>query len=67
MHQLGPQAFGLVVIEKDIAFIQPAGHAERKLSSIDTSGVNYSRLGQRSEGYRQRLAVQRVVYHLVQV
>ena len=65
--KLGPEAFGLVIVQKHIAFIKPAGDTESQFFATDIAGVDHPRLGQRSERDHQRLAAHGIVDRLMPI
>lgn len=65
--ELGPQAFGPVVIEQDIALVQTAGDAKGAGRAVHLSGVDHPRLGQRSEGDHDGFPSKDIVHRLVPV
>ena len=67
MHQLGPQAFGLMIVDQHIAFIQAAGHAKGKYLIIDFAGVDHSGLGQWSKCHHDGQIAYSIIYDLVPI
>jgi hypothetical protein len=65
--QLGPKALCLVIVKKDIALVKPSGNAEGVNLFIDSSGVDYSRLSERSKSDDDGETINGIVDHLMPV
>ena len=66
-EQLGPETFSLVVVNQDIALVEPPGNAECEFLAIDHAGVDHPRLGQRSECHHNGYTGDSIVDHFVPV
>ena len=66
-QQLRPEALGLMIVEQNVAFVEPTRNSEGILFPVDVPRVNYSRLGKGSECYREWDTVDGIIDHFVQV
>ena len=56
-----------MIVEDNVALVEPPGNAEGVSFAAYFPGVDYSGLGQRSEGDRDRYPADGIVHHLVMV
>lgn len=64
---MGPEAFGLMVVNQHIAFVETSGHSEGQFLILDRTGVDHAGLGERSKGHHERRIPDHVIDYFVPV